>query len=265
MLSRTFIPRAVRRLSCALGLLLCLLSAAAVAGEPHSIWQVTPRIEHSQVVVNRNAGQWDAWSVELAHATAPGDWLRASFGRQTRNGFSDSELHLSADWRLGAWNASTSVQASPDPVFLPRWAYQADVDHAIGRNSRAGAGYRQMQFNDSSVQLWSTHATFYRGDDELGVEYRFGRNAVLDHDIRVLQVRAVKVSGRNQLAVYLARGDYLFDALGIPGGQGSGWSATFAFAHAVTSSTTVRWELGAGGEADVFRQRSFAVSVQYRP
>ncbi len=215
--------------------------------------------------VNGNDGQWDSLSLAFERATAPGELVRASIGRQDRNGVTDSELHLAAYGRSGEWNASASVQSSPDPVFLPEWSYQLQVDRAIGGNRRAGAGYRRLQFNDSSLYLWSTHMTLYRGDNELGVEYRFGRNAALDHDIRVLQLRAVTFRDRNQLGVYLAHGDYLFDALGIPGGAGRGWSATLAFARTLTQSTTVRLEVGAGAEEDSFRQQTIAISLQYRP
>ena len=65
--------------------------------------------------------------------------------------------------------------------------------------------------------------------------------------------------------MYLAEGDYLFDALGLPGGSGSGWSANLAFARALTPNATIRLEAGQGVESDTFRQRSFAVSVRYTP
>lgn len=246
-------------------LLACLWAGAAAAAGSTPAWQWTPRVEHSQVEVNGRDGRWDAWSLTLAHTTAPGEGLSASVGRQDRNGFSDDEVQVSAWQRLGAWDATATLQSSPDALFLPEWGYQLQVERAAGERRRAGGGYRRLQFRDSSVQLVSAHMNFYRGDDELGVEYRLGRNAVLDHDIRVLQVRASRLRGPNQVALYLTRGDYLFDALGIPGGEGEGWSASLAFARALTPSTTLRWELGAGGESDTFRQRSIAVSVQYRP
>lgn len=248
-----------------LGLLTCLCAGGAWAAEPAATWSVTPRIEHSQVSINGNDGQWDAWSLSLARAQGPGRGMAATLGRQDRNGLSDDELHLSAHERFGAWDASASVQVSPDPVFLPEWGYQLQVDRAAGTNRRAGLGYRRLQFNDSSVHLGSAQMTFYSGDDEFGVEYRLGRNAALDHDIRVLQVRAAMLRGANRFGLYLARGQYLFDALGIPGAEGDGWSASAAYARDLTSKATLRWELGAGGESDSFRQRSIAVSLSYRP
>lgn len=247
------------------GLITCLCTTDAFADGTPATWQVIPRVEHSDVTVNGNEGRWDAWSVGVARDTAPGQRLATTLARQDRNGLVDDEVHLSASGRMGAWDASAAVQFSPDPIYLPQWGYQLQVDHAAGRNRRAGVGYRRLRFNDSSVHLGSAQMTFHRGDDEFGVEYRFGRNAALDHDIRVVQLRAAMLRGRNRFGVYLARGDYLFDALGIPGGDGDGWSANLAFARAVTPSTTLRWEAGAGGEADTFRQRSIAVSLHYSP
>lgn len=243
----------------------CGVAVSAAASEPGRAWQLTPRIEHSQVTVNGNDGQWDAWSLAVAHVAASGSRIEGTIGRQDRNGLSDDELHLSTYARAGAWDATASVQISPDAHFLPEWSYELDVDRGVAAHVRAGAGYRRMQFDASSVNLVSTHATFYRGDDEWGVEYRFGRNAELDHDIRVLQAHAALLRGRNRFGAYLARGDYLFDALGIAGGSGRGWSATVAFARSLSPSTTLRVEAGAGGEADTFRQRTVAVSLQYSP
>lgn len=257
--------RSRRKTAAGLGLLACLSAGGAWAAGPAATWSVTPRVEHSQVSINGNDGRWDAWSLSLARAQGPGRGIAATIGRQDRDGLSDDELHLSAHGRFGAWDASASVQSSPGPVFLPEWGYQLQVDRAAGANRRAGLGYRRLQFNDSSVHLGSAQMTFYRGDDELGVEYRLGRNAVLDHDIRVLQVRGAMLRGANRYGIYLARGQYLFDALGIPGGEGDGWSANVAYARDLTPRTTLRWELGAGGESDSFRQRSIAVSLQYRP
>ena len=245
------------------------LLVAAAWGAPAAAqdvaWQVTPRVERSDVSVRGNDGRWDAWSVVAARVAGPGQQVGASLARQDRNGRVDDELQLFASGRRGGWGASASIQASTDPVFLPRWGYQLQVDRSVGRNRSAGLGYRTLRFNGSRVHLGSAHMVFYRGDDELGVEYRFGRNAALDHDIRVVQARAVMFRGRNRLGLYLARGDYLFDALGIPGGDGAGWAAHAAFARSITPTTTLQWEVGAGGEADVFRQRSIAVSVRYSP
>lgn len=246
-------------------LVACLCAGTVSADEAGATWQVVPRAEHSHVTVNGNDGEWNAWSLGLARDSGAGRRFAATIARQDRNGLSDDELHVSASARAGAWDATATVQISPDPVFLPEWGYHVQVERAAGANRRAGVGYRTLQFNDSRVHLRSAHATFYRGDDELGIEYRVGRNAALDHDIRVLQARAAMIRGRNRFAVYVARGDYLFDALGIPGGDGDGWSANVAYARAITPSTTLRWELGAGGEADTFRQRSVAVSLHYSP
>ena len=248
-----------------LGLFAYLCTTDACANEAPAAWQVVPRVEHSQVTVNGNDGRWDAWSVGVTRETGPGQRFAASLGRQDRNGLVDDEVHLSGSRRLGAWDATAAVQFSPDSVFLPEWGYQLQADRAAGHNRRAGVGYRRLRFDESTVHLGSAHMTLYRGDDELGIEYRFGRNAALDHDIRVVQLRATMLRGRNRFGVYLARGDYLFDALGIPGGDGDGWSANLAFARAITPSTTLRWEAGAGREADTFRQRSIAVSLQYSP
>lgn len=262
---RTSMRRASSNARPGIALLACLASATVSAADAPATWQVSPRVEHSQVVVNGNDGQWDAWSLALARTAGPGRRLEATVAREDRNGNADTLLQLAANGRAGGWATTAAVQLSPDPVFLPRWGYEVQADHPAGRNRSAGAGYRHLRFNDSSVDLWSTHMTFYRGDDELGVEYRFGRNDVLDHDIRVLQLRGAMLRGRNRFGLYLARGDYLFDALGIPGGQGRGWSANAAYARALTPTTTLRWELGTGSEADVFRQRSIAMSVQYSP
>lgn len=242
-----------------------LLAGAATAAEPTPAWQWVPRVEHSEVEVNGNDGRWDAWSLSLVRDTAPGEGLQATVARQERNGLADDELQFSAYGRAGDWGATATVQLSPDPVFLPEWGYQVLVDRAAGANRRAGAGYRRLQFNESRVHLGSAQMTFYRGDDEVGFEYRFGRNAALDHDIRVVQLRAATSRGANRFGVYLARGDYLFDALGIPGGEGDGWSANVACARELSPKATLRWELGAGGESDSFRQRSIALSLQYRP
>lgn len=243
--------------------LLAALSALDAHGA-EAAWQVTPRIEHSQVEVNGNGGTWDAWGVTVTRRDGTSG-IGAALGRQERNGLADDELHLSASTRLGGWDASAALQRTVDPDFLPEWGYQVQVERGAGRHRRAGAGYRRLQFADSSVHLVSAHMTFHRGNDEYGIEYRLGRNAVLDHDIRVLQLRAAWLRGRNRVGAYLAHGDYLFDALGVRGAEGEGWSATLALARDVTPSTTVRWELGAGGEADSFRQRTMALSVQYRP
>lgn len=246
-------------------LIACLWAGAAPAQDAGAAWQVVPRVEHSDVAVNGNDGQWDVWSLAAARSAGPGRRIEGSVARHDRNGLTDDEFRLSAGTRVGAWDATAAVQVSPDADFLPESGYEVQVDRAAGANRRAGVGYRRLRFDASSVNLGSAHMTFYRGNDELGVECRFGRNATLDHDIRVLQVRAAILRGRDRFAVYLARGDYLFDALGIPGGDGSGWSANVAYARAITPSTTVRWELGAGGETDTFRQRTMAVSLQYSP
>lgn len=256
---------ALRRFAAALAVLAGLGPGAAWADEPPATWAVSPRVEYSDVEVNGNDGRWEAWSLAAERSAGAGSTMRAAIGRQDRNGLTDDELHLGASGRAGDWHANASVQLSPDPVFLPEWGYQVQLDRAAGVNRRAGAGYRRLRFRDSSVHLASAHMTFYRGDDEFGVEYRFGRNAVLDHDIRVVQLRAALLRGRNRFGVYLAQGDYLFDALGVPGGDGAGWSATMAFARSITPSTLVRLEAGSGRESDTFRQQSIALSVHYRP
>lgn len=249
----------------AVALLAGVHNACAVAGETPPAWQVTPRVERSDVVVNGVDGRWDAWSVAVARDAGAGQRVSASVGRQDRNGLTDEELHLAASGRAAGWDATATVRHSPEAVFLPEWGYQVQVERAAGRHRRAGAGYQRMRFAASSVHLASAHVTFYRGDDEFAVEYRAGRNAVLDHDIRVLQLRAALLRGRNRFAAYLAHGDYLFDALGIPGGQGEGWSANVGYTRAVGPSTHLRVDLGAGGESDAFRQRTIAISVQYSP
>ncbi|WP_027082756.1 YaiO family outer membrane beta-barrel protein [Lysobacter sp. HA18] len=244
-------------------LVACLWAGAASAQAVEATWHVVPRIEHSNVTINGNDGRWDVWSIAGGRSTQAGNWFDAAVARQDRNGLVDDEAQLSAGTRIGAWDTSATVQVAPDANFLAQWGYELRAERAAGANRRAGLGYRRLLFKDSSVNLASAHATFYRGDGEFGVDYRFGRNPQLDHDIRVLQLHGVTQSGRNQLGVYVAGGDYLFDALGIPGGSGSGWSANVAYARTITQSTRIRFELGEGRETDTFRQHLIAISLQY--
>ncbi|MEO6226529.1 MAG: YaiO family outer membrane beta-barrel protein [Thermomonas sp.] len=246
------------------------LAAAAVPGAAYGqqrepSWEVTPRFEYSDVTINDNEGQWMSSSLTIARHLNEGKSVFASVQQQQRNGTSDSGLQVGGYARIADWNAMALVEANPGASFLPRWAFSAQADHATSSNSRAGIGYRRLQFNDSEIDIWSPYVTFYRGNDELAVSYLVGNNAALDHTIRVVQVRALAIRGKHQISAYLAHGDYIFDALGLPGASGSGWSATLAFARALTNKTTLRLELGKGVESDTFRQQSFAVSLRYSP
>lgn len=242
-----------------------MVPGAASAGGAASSWHVTPRLEHSEVTINGNDGEWDVASVTVDRQLDDGASVFAAIQWQQRNAASDAGLQLGGYGRTGNWNTQVSAEIAPGADFLPVWAFEAQADRAAGGNRRAGLGYRRMAFGDSNIGIWSPYMTFYRGDNELGVSYRFGRNANLDHDIRVVQLRAVAFRGKNQFGAYLARGDYLFDALGIPGGEGSGWSAYFALGHALTSKATLRLEVGKGAESDTFRQQSLAISLRYSP
>jgi len=248
-------------------LLLAAVVVPGVASGQESVpsWEVTPRVEYSDVTINGNQGQWRSYSLMIARQLGEGESVFASVQRQQRNGDSDSGLQVGGYARLAEWDAMALVEANPGAGFLPRWAFTLKADHAASSNSRAGLGYRRLQFDASQIDIWSPYVTFYRGNDELGVSYLIGNNAALDHDIRVLQVRALVFRGKNQLGAYLAHGDYIFDALGLPGGSGSGWSATVVVARALTDRTTLRIELGKGTESSTFRQQSFALSLRYSP
>ncbi len=253
------------------GWLFALLLAAAVVPSAASgqeritSWEVTPRFEYSDVTINGNEGQWSSVSLTIARQLGEGESVFASVQRQQRNAASDSGVQVGGYARIAEWNAMVLVEANPGASFLPRWAFNVQADHATTSNSRAGLGYRRLQFNDSEIDIWSPYVTFYRGNDEFAVSYLVGNNAALDHAIRVVQVRARAIRGKHQVSAYLAHGDYIFDALGLPGASGSGWSATLAFARALTNKTTLRLELGRGMESDTFRQQSFAVSLHYNP
>lgn len=242
-----------------------LVSGAACGQESKPVWEVTPRFEYSDVTVNGNAGQWRSASLRIDHHLGEGESVFAQLQRQQRNGAGDSGLQAGGYARIAQWNAMGLVEANPGASFLPRWALTVQADHATSSNSRAGLGYRRLQFDASQIDIWSPYVTFYRGNDELAVSYLIGNNAALGHDIRVLQLRALAFRGRNQFGAYLAQGDYIFDALGLPGGSGSGWSATLVFARALTDRTTLRLELAKGAESKTFRQQSFAVSLRYSP
>ena len=245
---------------------LALLPLQALAGTAEADWQVTPRIEHSDVVINGRDAQWRSQALTVERAAAPGDAVFATLERQQRDGVSDDSLQLGIYRRFGQWNALAQAQITPDADFLPGRTYEVQADRAIAPNLRAGLGYRRLDFSHGDIGIWSPQIAYYRGDDEFALAYKVGRNDTLDHDIRIVQLRALKAVGRNRVGVYLARGDYLFDALGLPGGGGSsGWSANLAYAHALNARATLRVELGRGSEADSFRQDSLAVSLQYRP
>lgn len=244
---------------------LLLLPLPAMAEPGAAGWRVTPRIEHSDVVINGRDAQWRSAGVTVERATALGDAVFATLERQDRDGTSDDSLQVGAYRRFGDWNAFAQAQITPDADFLPERTFEVQADRAVAPNLRAGLGYRRLDFSHSDIGIWSPHIAYYRGDDEYALAYKIGRNDSLDHDIRIVQLRALKAVGRHRLSVYLARGDYLFDALGLPGGGGSGWSANLAYAHALNERATLRVELGRGSEADSFRQDSLTVSLQYRP
>lgn len=242
------------------------MGPGAVRAEvPPATWHVTPRLEHSDVSVNGNDRDWNVASVTVDRQLGAGASVFAVIQRQQRDAASDSGAQLGGYGRFGDWNTLLTAELAPGADFMPVWAFEAQADRRVGGNRRAGLGYRRMSFSETNIGIWSPYMTFQRGNDELSVSYRFGRNAALDHDIRVVQVRAVAFRGKNQFGAYLARGDYLFDALGIPGGEGSGWSAYLALGHALTSKATLRLEVGKGAEADSFRQQSLAVSLRYSP
>ncbi len=246
--------------------------AALLLAPPHALaepaaaaWQVTPRIEYSDVVINGRDAQWRSTGVTVERATAPGDAVFATLERQDRDGTGDDSLQLGVYRRFGDWNAFAQAQVTADADFLPERTFEVQADRAVAPNLRAGLGYRRLDFSHGEIGIWSPQLALYRGDDEYALAYKIGRNDTLDHDIRIVQLRALKAVGRHRLGVYLARGDYLFDALGLPGGGGSGWSANLAYAHALNERATLRVELGRGSETDSFRQDSLAVSLQYRP
>lgn len=246
--------------------LLAALVLSPLQAMAEADWQVTPRIEHSDVVINGRDAQWRSHGVTFERASAPGDAVFATLERQQRDDVSDDSLQLGVYRRFGQWNALAQAQITPDADFLPERTFEVQADRAVASNLRAGLGYRRLDFSHSDIGIWSPQLAYYHSDDEFALAYKIGRNDTLDHDIRIVQLRALKAVGRHRIGVYLARGDYLFDALGLPGGGGSsGWSANLAYAHALNARTTLRVELGRGTEADSFRQDSLAVSLQYRP
>ena len=252
--------------SAALLAALAFLPLQALADTDGSEWQVSPRVEYSDVVINGRDAQWRSHGVTLERSTAPGNAVFATLERQQRDDVSDDSLQVGVYRRFGQWNALAQAQITPDADFLPERTLEVQADRAVAPNLRAGLGYRRLDFSHSDIGIWSPQLAYYRGDDEFALAYKIGRNDTLDHDIRIVQLRALKAVGRNRVGVYLARGDYLFDALGLPGGGGSsGWSANLAYAHALNARATLRVELGRGMEADSFRQDSLAVSLQYRP
>jgi hypothetical protein len=143
------------------------------------------------------------------------------------------------------------MQRNPDNGLTRGWLFALHLASAVVPGAACG---------QESVP---SYVTFYPGNDELAVPYLIGNNAAPDHDIRVLQVRSLAFRGKYQTSAYLAHGNYIFDVLGLPGASGSGWSATLAFAPALTNKTALRLELGQGVESDTFPQQSFAVSLRY--
>jgi len=242
-----------------------LVAGVAWAGEPPPSWHVTPRLEHSAVTVNGNEVEWNSASFTVDRALGDGASCFAGVQWQQRNNTSDAGVQLGGTRRIGEWKTAVAAELSPGADFLPTWALEVQADREVGKNLRGGLGARRMSIANTHITLWSPYVTYYRGNDEFGVAYRSGRNAGLDHDIRVLQLRAVATRGNNQFGAYLARGEYLFDALGVPGGQGSGWSAYIAVGHALTRKARLRMEVGQGSESRIFRQRSVALSFRYSP
>lgn len=242
-----------------------LSPGVARAAEGDAPWRITPRIEYSSVKINDNEGQWRTTSIMLERRLGDGESVFASVQRQRRNEASDAGLQLGGYARIAGWNAMALVEQNPGATFLPQQAYEVQLDHGAGLNRRVGLGYRKLRYRAGDIAIWSPQMTFYRGNDELGISYRVGRNAELDHDIRVLQLRALAIRERNQFGAYLARGNYIFDALGIPGTSGSGWSANLTFSRTLTSKAAIQMEIGQGMESDTFRQRSLGVSLRYSP
>src|SRR5574343_579166 len=75
--------------------------AALLLAPPHALaepaaaaWQVTPRIEYSDVVINGRDAQWRSTGVTVERATAPGDAVFATLERQDRDGTGDDSLQL---------------------------------------------------------------------------------------------------------------------------------------------------------------------------
>ena len=242
------------------------LLAAFALPTPAADWRLTPRIEYSDVAINGRDAQWRSNGLSIERTSAPGDTVFAVLERQDRDGVSDQNLQFGAYRRFGDWNAFAQLGFAPGADFLPECTYEVQADRTVATNLRAGLGYRRLEFSHSDVDIWSPQLAYFRGDDEYALAYKIGRNDTLDHDIRILQLRALRAVGRHRVGLYLARGDYLFDALGLPGaGGGSGWSANLSYAHALNERATLRVELGRGAEADSFRQDSLAVSLQFRP
>jgi len=247
------------------GLVLASLPLTVWSDDFSSRWQVTPRAEYSRVQVNGIDADWSTAELRVQRALGTRHTLFGLAQQQRRGDQGDRAFQLGAYSRFGQWSTLVFGQYTGSPEFLPEWSFEAQADRPAGRNRRAGLGFRRLEFSDTTIDIWSPYMAFYRGVDELSVSYRVGHNPRLDHDIRIFQLRARLPRGANEYAFYLARGDYIFDALGIAGADGAGWSATVAWVRELNAQFSLRMELGAGRESDSFRQRNIALSLQFIP
>lgn len=243
--------------------LACCGHAAADARDDD--WWLRPRAEFSSVRVAGVAGSWRQSGLDLERHFASGHRLFAGYLRQSRGALDDDAVRVGGTLARGAWQFHGAVQASGSPTFLPRHALDLGAERRVAPGLRAGLGYRRLDFRAGAIGIWSPQLTWNRGDDEYGVTYLNGSNPGPDHAIRIVQLRAVKFWDATQFGAYLAHGDYIFDALGIPDGDGRGWSATLTMARRIHRRLDLRVELSAGAETGGFRQHAIGLALGYSP
>lgn len=227
-------------------------------------WYGELRTEPSSVHIHGHGVTWWTSRAQLGFRDDP---RGAAFGAvevQRRGELTDSSLQAGGHRRLGDWTVGGQASVGLDAVFVPELAVEAQLSRRMVGGFVAQLGYRHLRFVPTDVDLVSPAAFYYFASGWVEARFDAGRNHAFDHDIRVGLLRARwDRSGKWAAGVGLAVGQYLYDALGVIGGDGGdGWTAFVHGELRLSPRDALRLDLSAGEEGPAFRQRS--VGLSYR-
>lgn len=248
------------------GVLAAALLAATTFGpspaRAEGSWYGEARTEPSAVNLGGTPSTW--WTNRLQAGTreeAGALFLAAE--SQTRDSGTDVSVSGGGHRRLGAWTLSGEAGAGIDALFVPRLALEARVARIVAGTLVAQLGYRYLDFPTSTVSIVSPSASYYFPRGWVELRFDAGRNASLDHDIRVA-VLSGRWDGKGSLSAGggAAYGDFLYDALGVPGPGGRGWNVHVFGEVRLDPRSTLRLDLAAGQEEPSFRQRTLGLAFR---
>ena len=189
-------------------------------------------------------------------------WM-ATADRHQRGSLFDLSVGASGFRRMGAWTMFGSGAFVDSPHFLYRRSLEGELSRSLIGTLVAHAGYRHLEFPDSTVRILQPGLSWYFARGVLETRGFFVRNMTTRTDNASVLVRGtVDATSRVRVMTGFARGARIFDVSTLTNTDADAWVAFGSVRFDVAPQWGVELGIGGAHEDPFFSQRTMSIRLR---